>query len=501
MKVLHDAMLDPELFGRTFAGPTFWAWRTVAKCLDGLPLEPLELELWQQITGREAPPGAPFSEAYLVKPRRSGGTLFAAAVALHAAVQDYRDRLGPGEYATVALIASDRRQARQALNYVKGLIADSPQIAAEVVAETAESLTFAHRVALEVHTTSWRSTRGYSYVAVILDELAFFRDDFSANPDIELVRAVRPGLSNLGGRLLGLSSPHSRRGHLFEMYRQHYGRPSHVLVIQAGGPTLNPTLDQDVVARARAEDPIAARSEWDAQFREDISQFLEDALIDRALAPGCKSRPREAGLRYAAWCDPSGGRHDSMVLAIAHQERGQVVLDKLIRSAPPFEPETVVAQYAESLGAYGLKHVTGDRYAAEWVSAAFRKHGIVYLPSSEDASSVYVETLPLFSQGMIELLDVPQLETELRLLERRPRPSGRGDLVDHPPRGTDDCAAAACGALLLASRLPTASAEDGPSVTRTLTEYDVLDEDRGRQRQDWHNDPRLSAGLFPTIRD
>ena len=57
------------------------------------------------------------------------------------------------------MIASDRRQARQLMNYVKGLIDDSPMIAAEVSNQTQETVTFAHRVNLEVHTTSWRSTR------------------------------------------------------------------------------------------------------------------------------------------------------------------------------------------------------------------------------------------------------------------------------------------------------------------------------------------------------
>src|SRR5262249_19841396 len=154
-------------------------------------------------------------------------------------------------------------------------------------------------------------------------------------------------------RLLGLSSPHSRRGHLFEMYRAHYGQPSRVLVIQAGGPTLNPTIDAGVVERARAEDPVAARSEWDAQFREDVSQFLDDADIDRAMSPGTRSRPRQQGFRYHAFADPSGGRHDAMTLAIAHQERGgRVVLDRLLRSEPPFEPSSVVEKFAETLGAY-----------------------------------------------------------------------------------------------------------------------------------------------------
>jgi hypothetical protein len=35
---LHAAMLDPNLFGKVFAGPSFWPWRVVAKLIDGLPL-------------------------------------------------------------------------------------------------------------------------------------------------------------------------------------------------------------------------------------------------------------------------------------------------------------------------------------------------------------------------------------------------------------------------------------------------------------------------------
>jgi hypothetical protein len=36
MKSLHDAMRDPDLFGRAFAGPTFWVWRCLARFLDGM---------------------------------------------------------------------------------------------------------------------------------------------------------------------------------------------------------------------------------------------------------------------------------------------------------------------------------------------------------------------------------------------------------------------------------------------------------------------------------
>jgi hypothetical protein len=455
VKPLHACLIDHDVFGGTFAGPTFDAWRTVAKILDGLPLNATELELYRRMTNRDAAPTQAFAEAYLIKPRRAGGTLFAAAVGLHAALGDYTAKLGPGELATVALIASDRKQARQLMNYVKGLIGNSQMISAEVVNQTTESITFAHRVQLEVHTTSYRSTRGYSYAAVVLDELAFFRDDLSANPDVELIRAVRPGLSNLNGRLLGLSSPHSRRGHLYDMFRAHYGQPSPVLVLAASHSILNPTIDQAIIDRAMEEDPVAARSEWFGEFRSDVSQYLPDGLIDGATAPGRLELPVTNRYAYSAFCDPSGGASDAMTLAIAHVEPGtraeNVVLDQIHVAPAPFEPEEVVRRFAVVLQRFGIRHVTGDRYAAEWVTSMFKKYQIKYEASDLDKSAIYAEVLPLFTQKRVELLDDRRLATELRLLERKPRACGRGDAIDHPPRAHDDVANAACGALWQAS--------------------------------------------------
>lgn len=460
MKSLPDAMLDPELFGPTFSAPSYRNWVTVAKVLEGCSLDESELALYQQLTGRQTPPIEVCKEAYLIKPRRAGGTLFAAAVGLHAALQDYRGRLGPGEVATVAMIASDRRQARQLMNYVKGLVSDSPMIQAEVINDTAESITFSHRVQLEVHTTSFRSTRGYSYVAVILDELAFFRDDLSANPDVELVRAVRPGLANLGGRLLGLSSPHSRRGHLFEMWRQHFGADGDkVLVLQATHSVLNPTIDMKIIEQALAEDPEAARSEWFGEFRGDVSQFLDDVLIDEAIVSGRKYLPYFHHVRYCAFIDPSGGKHDSMTMAIAHREPSapgavseRVIVDRLLIQTPPFNPEATVQEFSEAARSFDIRSVTGDRYAGEWVGTMFKKYGISYEACSQDKSTLYAECLPLFTQRLVELPDEPKLLTQLRMLERKPRSGGRADSIDHPPKSHDDAANAVCGALWLATQ-------------------------------------------------
>lgn len=52
----------------------------------------------------------------------------------------------------------------------------------EVTRETDEIIEMAsRRVVIEIGTASFRATRGYSYAAVLADEIAFWRDDTSAN--------------------------------------------------------------------------------------------------------------------------------------------------------------------------------------------------------------------------------------------------------------------------------------------------------------------------------
>jgi len=80
------------------------------------------------------------------------------------------------------------------------------------------------------------------------------------------------------------------------------------------------------------------------------------------------------------------------------------------------------------------------------VRTAFARHGIGYKHSELTKSALYLECLPLFAQGGVDLLDVRLLTTQLMQLERRTSRSGK-DSVDHPSPGHDDYANACCGAL------------------------------------------------------
>jgi hypothetical protein len=51
---------------------------------------------------------------------------------------------------------------------------------------TAEATHLQNGITIE----AFRSVRGYTVVAAILDEVAYWRPDESANPDIEIVNAI-----------------------------------------------------------------------------------------------------------------------------------------------------------------------------------------------------------------------------------------------------------------------------------------------------------------------
>ena len=76
----------------------------------------------------------------------------------------------------------------------------------------------------------------------------------------------------------------------------------------------------------------------------------------------------------------------------------------------------------------------------------WRDTGIVYIQSDIPKSQIYLESLPLFTRGLVRLPDHQTLLRELRLLERQTHRGGK-DSVDHPRGAHDDYANATCGVL------------------------------------------------------
>ena len=443
---------DPNLFGKFFKGSSWRAWRVFMKALFAEPVDEAGLAIYRAATGRTAWPVSPFGEAALIVGRRGGKSRILATIAVFlATTRDYASHLAPGEVATIAIIAANRPQARSIFRFVSGLLKAVPLMKPMLTDETTETIVLDNRVVIEITTASFRTARGYSFAAVLADEVAFWRsDETSANPDVEIMRALRPGLANIpGSMLLIASSPYAKRGELYGVFRKHYGRDdARVFVWKAGTAEMNPSIDRAIIEEAYESDPEAARAEYGAEFRDDLADYISKEAIDAVVCWGRAELPPEPGQVYSAFCDPSGGVSDAMTLAIGHLSRRSVcTLDALLEIRPPFDPEQAVARCAALLRRYQVATVSGDKYAGEWPRARFAEHGITFEQSARPKSDLYGDLLPLLNAGRVELLDHPRLSSQLTGLERRTARSGR-DSIDHAPGGHDDLANAVAGVLV-----------------------------------------------------
>src|ERR671917_624802 len=112
MNILQ-ACRDEALFARCFRDPTTWqAWFAWLAALFALPMTEEQAETYRRCTGRAELPALPITEGWLICGRRAGKSFVLALVAVYlACFRSYADYLAPGERATIAIIATDRRQA------------------------------------------------------------------------------------------------------------------------------------------------------------------------------------------------------------------------------------------------------------------------------------------------------------------------------------------------------------------------------------------------------
>lgn len=452
---IRTALTDNHLFANQFKGESWDNWKALIYTFYGLKLTKSERKLSNALTNRSGTSPA-FAELWLVVGRRGGKSNISALLAIYEAYfVDHSEKLAAGEVATVFVIAANMKQARSVMRYIKGLIDSTPMLKAMVLKSSADTIELSNNTVIEIMAASFKSIRGYTVSCAILDEVAFWSDG-GANPDKEIINAIRPSLATLNGKLICLSSPYARKGVLWTAYKNYFGKElsKHVLVAQAPSLLMNKTLPKRVVEQAYKEDEASAAAEYGAQFRLDIETFINREVVESLVVPKRIELPFIPDNKYKAFTDPSGGSKDAFTLAISHKEGNTIVLDAVRAIRPPFSPEQVIHDFCELLKEYDIKAVTGDRYAGEFPRELFFKRGIRYDLSKKTKSELYRDLLPVLNSGFIELLDNEQMVNELVGLERKTARGGR-DSIDHAPNSHDDLINAAAGAIDLCHK-PTA---------------------------------------------
>jgi hypothetical protein len=185
-----------------------------------------------------------------------------------------------------------------------------PALARLVVSRDSETIRLSNGVEIALFPNSYRLIRGPTICCAILDEVAvWWNNELAANPDREILRALKPAMiTQPDSLLIGLSSPYATRGLLYEKWRDHFGRDdSNVLVWQAPTEVMNPQVDRQEIEQAYRDDPLSAAAEFGAEFRNDLQSFVDREALEACVKPDCRERAPIGGTRYYAFLDCAGG--------------------------------------------------------------------------------------------------------------------------------------------------------------------------------------------------
>ncbi len=369
----------------------------------------------------------------------------AVVAALHnALVEDYSEKLRPGETRFIVVVATRLDQAREFIRVVRELLEQSPDpdLAAlvDTAASTQDEVVFKHGVVLRALPCSSRSVRGLACSMVIFDEFAHFLTDTDGYQAGRAVwRALAPSVAQFGSRgyIMVTSTPLWPSGPFYELWRAaETGADPELFAVRAPTWELNPSIPRSALEGEFLSDPEGAAREYGAEFGDGSGALLDAVAVYNAVVRGRRELPAAADAQYVAAADPAfaaGG--DAFTFAIAHRvgrgEGATIVLDRLEAwrgKRSPLNSDVVLDDIAAIARTYRIGHVLSDQYAAIPLADGLRRRGVVLKTqplTAELKADVFGSLKRALNTGRLELLDDQALLAELVNLEVRPTPSGK----------------------------------------------------------------------------
>lgn len=421
---LEQLLTSPSAFGLASATRL---QRDIARAADGLPIEP------SPFFGGVAPTKRPLI-VEIIAGVRSGKSLMAGAAGWHSACCADLSALRPNERARVAIVAPTVDNANATFRLLTGAL-HAPALA-PLVADVSGSTVLVRRpdgrfveiVVVAAHRGAV-TLRSRWLAGFVFDEVALFGQGelgYQVNAE-ELLKGAEPRLLPAGQGWL-ISSPYGSQGLLYELWREYFGKPGRVLVVRA--PTLEmvpkSVVSPSIVEELRARDPDTAAREFDAAWTDPEQALLPAAHVDAAIRP---ERPREDLHHYFAAMDP-GTRSNAWTLAIGCRRRrdGRMVSAVVkVRQwqgskTAPLSPDEILKEIAAELGAYGIKEIMTDQYAADALRDIAKRHGLV-LYEKTITHLVKVELFEglraMLADDAVELPPDPQVRGDLLLVKKR----------------------------------------------------------------------------------
>ena len=190
------------------------AWRAFLSALFALPMTDEQLAIYNRVHGAAvaADRARRRGLAGLRAPRRQELHLGAIAVFLATASTTIADTSPPASAARSSSSPPTRKQARVIFRYVRALLTGIPMLRRMIERETADTFDLTDGATIEVHVVVQDRARLHDRRRSVR-RAAFWPTDDAAEPDYEVLNALRPGMATIpNAMLLCASSPYARRG-------------------------------------------------------------------------------------------------------------------------------------------------------------------------------------------------------------------------------------------------------------------------------------------------
>lgn len=451
--------------------PPHPAGETTLRLMYGLPLpehlrgvaETITGMSWDALTQLE---GHDFSEVWLGPGRRSWKTALICALpaVFEAVFGGHEADLMPGERAMIPIISKDIAGAKLATRFCCTYL-DCLGIKYERGTMGNVSLIKIPGGQVDIACLANRSDapRGYAMPCVVLDEIAHWSNE-GANPDTEILAAIRPAMAQFKRRkLIAASSPLARCGVHYETIEQHFGQSTGSTLALRGATWIwNPRISKEKTHELEP-DPRVHLREYAA-----IPQGSVSAALDPDQVAAC-FRPVPEGTRFGVpvlILDPSSLRGDSFTACVARwlhpgppmpkfhvtdrgahivmrDESGEIIREPGLpaptllfsairgwdgRQAATTTMEAIVGDLARQCKAAGIRLVYSDQREDAALGGLFRHAGIYGFRSIAWSSTNKVEAIAQLrrqlSEGTIIISEHEQMRQQLLGLEERLLPGG-----------------------------------------------------------------------------
>lgn len=393
------------------------------------------MKIYQRATRRQKYVPQEQSEATFICGRRSGKTIFLGAlIALYVAFVYHG--VPSGEHAYVVLIAPFRKQAQEAFRAVKKYIRNSPILRQCVARIGKDEIVLRNGVIIACWTCSAVNVRGASVICAICDEIAFWpHGETSANPEEEVMEALRPAMATLTGtKLIKISTPFRKEGILWNEFQRRHELDH--LVWQLSTAEMNPTgVSAAFLEKERQRNEEKYLREYEAQFTDHIAGWIGSNTLETCIRRGCTELPPHRDATYVAAIDPALKRDDWALVIAERTSDGTIIVARTMAwtgtAKEPLVFESVCEEIARILKSYDINVLFGDQHCAVVIQQTFLKLGITFREfnvSARTKMDVFSNLKHLLIGKKIQLPDDPKLLSQFRSLREHKMANGNVEI-------------------------------------------------------------------------